>query len=329
MKCWCSIKYHWRHLLLFLLLCVLFLLVLFHTRLLPPLLICTMSPPTSLAYQLLLQSPPPSTYTHIRPWRVISSPAPSNCPTPRYLLLQEIIPIVLALDVALKLVLLNHIISSIYINLPRLLTPSFLLLLFQHLLMPFNEIVYSWHPQNIYGFVGEETNSQPILWETFQPPHFPVPTNAYSMQCWNLLEPTPYRITFIELTHKWNLILFIISNSKLGICIYSQPIIDISSQSNLYDVLTLDYTRLFTTQSTNYIPGTHSTYSSSVLWPFHAIIKNISFPLHFLLTRAHRHDNTGTNFRISKMSDPEPPSNISSPEDMFQAYLGRLSILID
>ena len=55
---------------------------------------------------------------------------------------------------------------------------------------------------------------------------------------WNLLESTPARIALIKLSHKWTRMLFIISNSKLGIRLCSQPRIDLNSKSNFYDVLT-------------------------------------------------------------------------------------------
>ena len=74
---------------------------------------------------------------------------------PRYFLLQEAIHIFLAFDVALKLVLLKHLIARIYITLPHLLTPPVLLFLHQPLLMPFKELAYAWPPQNRYIFVGE------------------------------------------------------------------------------------------------------------------------------------------------------------------------------
>ena len=59
--------------------------------------------------------------------------------------------------------------------------------------------------------------------------------------CWNLLESTPARIPLIKSSHKWTQMLFIISNYKLGIWIFSQPRIDLNSQSNFYDVLTRPY----------------------------------------------------------------------------------------
>ena len=64
-------------------------------------------------------------------------------------------------------------------------------------------------------------------------------------QCWNLLESTPAMIPLIKSIHKWTRILFIISNSKLGIWLCSQPRIDLNSQSNFYDVLTRTYKYLF------------------------------------------------------------------------------------
>ena len=58
---------------------------------------------------------------------------------------------------------------------------------------------------------------------------------------WNLLESTPARIPLIKSIHKWTWMISIISNSKLGIRICSQTRIDLSSQSNFYDVLTRPY----------------------------------------------------------------------------------------
>ena len=68
--------------------------------------------------------------------------------------------------------------------------------------------------------------------------------------CCNLLELSPVRIHLIDLSHKWNQILFIISNSKLGIWLCSQPRIDLNSQSNFYYVLTRPYKYLSNTLST-------------------------------------------------------------------------------
>ena len=59
--------------------------------------------------------------------------------------------------------------------------------------------------------------------------------------CWNLLESTPARIPLIKSSHKWTRMLFLISNSKLGFRLCSQPGIDLNSQSNFYDVLTRPY----------------------------------------------------------------------------------------
>ena len=58
-------------------------------------------------------------------------------------------------------------------------------------------------------------------------------------KCFNLSESTPYKILLIELSQKSTQILFIISNYKLVIWICSQSRIDVNSQSNLYDILTL------------------------------------------------------------------------------------------
>ena len=59
----------------------------------------------------------------------------------------------------------------------------------------------------------------------------PLPAQDYSATvCRNLLESYPYSTSFIESSHKWTQILFIISNSKLGIWIYGQPPIDVNSQ---------------------------------------------------------------------------------------------------
>ena len=89
---------------------------------------------------------------------------------------------------------------------------------------------------------------------------------------------------------------------KLGIWNRSQPRIDVNSQSNLYNVLTLYHTRICLTQSTNYILVINSKYSSSMLWPFHASIKKLYFSLHPLLTRVHHNKNTHTKFPISEIS---------------------------
>ena len=59
--------------------------------------------------------------------------------------------------------------------------------------------------------------------------------------CWTLLESNPATIPLIKSSYKWTRILFIISNSKLGIWLCSQPRIDINSQSNFYDALTRPY----------------------------------------------------------------------------------------
>ena len=75
--------------------------------------------------------------------------------------------------------------------------------------------------------------------------------------------------------------------------------------------------------------GTHSTFSFTRLWDLHTIINLLSFSLHLFLTRSHSHNNKFENFRISKMSVPELPYSISSPEEAFQASTRRINILLD
>ena len=67
--------------------------------------------------------------------------------------------------------------------------------------------------------------------------------------CWNLVESSKARIPLINLSHKWTIIIFIISNINLIIWICSQPTIYLNLQLNFYDVLTLEHTRF----SLNYI----------------------------------------------------------------------------
>ena len=76
------------------------------------------------------------------------------------------------------------------------------------------------------------------------------PLTSKTGGCRNLLKSTPSRIPLIESNHKWTRVLFIISNSKLGIWICSQPRININPQSKWYDVLTLYQTIIFPAQST-------------------------------------------------------------------------------
>ena len=84
--------------------------------------------------------------------------------------------------------------------------------------------------------------------------------------CWNLLESTPARITLIRSSNKWTRILFIISNSKLGIWLYSQPRIDLNSQSNVYDVLTRPYKYL----SNTLLKTTCTEHNLHLVSPFHS-----------------------------------------------------------
>ena len=53
--------------------------------------------------------------------------------------------------------------------------------------------------------------------------NFPLTLNM--VVCWNMLESYPYRIPLIDSSQKWTRIIFIISNSKLGKYLCSQPTI--------------------------------------------------------------------------------------------------------
>ena len=118
---------------------------------LPPLLLCSPYPDPSLDYQTLIQSSSPSPRTLPDVSFILGNHLPVHIP--QDLLLQEIFPIVLALNFDLKLVLLNHLIVPILITLPRLLFPHllaphhfttfFILLLLRHLLITFNEITFT------------------------------------------------------------------------------------------------------------------------------------------------------------------------------------------
>ena len=67
------------------------------------------------------------------------------------------------------------------------------------------------------------------------------PPTSKTGGCWNMLESTLARITLIKSSQKCTRMLFIISNSKLGIWICSQPRIDLNPKSNFNDVLTIPY----------------------------------------------------------------------------------------
>ena len=89
-----------------------------------------------------------------------------------------------------------------------------------------------------------------------------------------MLEPVGInfnQITLIELSHKWTEILFIISNSKPGIWIYSQPRIYLNSQPNLYGVLTLDHTILFPTN----IQTTYLEHILHLVPPYYELFKQV------------------------------------------------------
>ena len=85
------------------------------------------------------------------------------------------------------------------------------------------------------------------------------PLTSKTGGCWNLLESTPAGIPLIKSSHKWTRMLFIISKSKLGIWICSQPRIDLNSQSNFYDVLTRPYKYLSNILYNNNIQSIQST----------------------------------------------------------------------
>ena len=92
------------------------------------------------------------------------------------------------------------------------------------------------------------------------------PLTLKKVICWDLLESYPARITFIDSSHKWNQILFIILYSKLGICIFSHCTIDVNSQSNFYGVKTLYHTRLFPELHLLWIPDTlQTTYLENII----------------------------------------------------------------
>ena len=90
------------------------------------------------------------------------------------------------------------------------------------------------------------------------------PLTSKTGGCWNLLESSPDRIPFIELSQKWARILFIILNSKLG-HIHLQPAynrckltiqIVLCSNSRPYNTLSWNSYTLNSSQYTNYIPVT-------------------------------------------------------------------------
>ena len=84
--------------------------------------------------------------------------------------------------------------------------------------------------------------------------------------------------TFSSSNHKWTRIIFIISNSKLGIWLCSQPRIDLNSQSKFYDVLTRPYkyfsNTLYKTTCTEHNLNLVSPGVGKVLvWPSYNMIK--------------------------------------------------------
>ena len=90
-----------------------------------------------------------------------------------YILLQDIIPIFLALDATPKSFILKTIVYFVYINLPNLLNSLFCTPTTPLPHDAFNDLAYAWNYQNRNRFVGEETDIQPICCETpLPPPHY-------------------------------------------------------------------------------------------------------------------------------------------------------------
>ena len=128
------------------------------------------------------------------------------------------------------------------------------------------------------------------LFYTLPPPLFSK--HSWCIQrCWNMLESSPATIPLIKSSHKWTRILFIISNSKLGIWLFSQPRIYLNSQSNFYGVLTIPYRYLSNTLYKTTCAEYNLHVSFTRLWYFHAIIKQTSFPLDTSLIISYRRDN--------------------------------------
>ena len=107
--------------------------------------------------------------------------------------------------------------------------------------MGVKKIVLTRNQETFHGKEEHEKNIL-ILWRgvhDITPP--PLYGEKQGVICSNMLESTPATIPLIKSSHKWTRILFIISNSKLGIWIFSHPTIEINSQSNFYDVLIIDH----------------------------------------------------------------------------------------
>ena len=109
---------------------------------------------------------------------------------------------------------------------------------------------------------------------------------------WNLLESSQSRIPLIELSHKWTQIIFIILNSKLGIEIWIQPKKDVNSESNFYDVITLDHTRLCSEINLLWSPeNLQTTYFEHIIYlvpPGHVLFKKVSGEFILLCIRFHQ-----------------------------------------
>ena len=138
------------------------------------------------------------------------------------------------------------------------------------------------------------------------------------------------------MSHKWTKILFVLLNFKLGICICGLTIIDINSQSNFYDVITLYHTsictgfcllwspeNLKTTQLENNLQLVPSGYG-----PFMQVLGHFLFLLifrrkEFIITKTH-----AQHFQIYNISVPKLPSNISSLEDNILVSIEKLCDLV-
>ena len=91
------------------------------------------------------------------------------------------------------------------------------------------------------------------------------------------MESTPARIPLIKSSHKWTRILFIISNSKLGIWLFSQPRVDLNLQSNSYNVLASTYKYFSNTLYKTTCTENNLHVSFTKIWVFYFISFNQCF----------------------------------------------------
>ena len=97
---------------------------------------------------------------------------------------------------------------------------------------------------------------------------------------------------------------------------FSQTIIDVNSQHEFYDVLTLYYitnfTELHPLQSQENLQTTYSEHDLHLVpsgyGPFAQVLCKIYFPLHLPSTRAHRHN--GTRVKLSNIQDVSPINSV-------------------